>query len=201
MNASNSPAPRRRRWPWVLAAVLLTPVILLAAAAASYLTLNRDASALRREVMAATETKWNTKIQFSAGRLTFGAVRTCLAFGTGEKIREARAALAAVNSVSVGVYQRDDAKAGWSREKLFNATDRTMRDRGWSRLVGVVDHSNHVLIYVPEDSADIGRISVAVVNGRELVVVSAALDPEALAELVAHHGGKNLKHALVPLGI
>jgi hypothetical protein len=201
MNSPLSPAPRRRRrWPWVLA-VLLSPVLLLAIAATSYLTLNRDASALRREVMAATDAGWNTQLQLSAGRLTFWVVRGCLAFVPDEKIGEARAALNAVRSVSVGVYRPVAAPPAWSREKLFNETDRTMQDRGWTRLVGVADKSDHVLIYVPTGADEVRRICLAVVSGRELVVVSAAIDPEAVTAMVAKYAGRDLNRSLASLRI
>ncbi len=199
MNSANSPLPcRRRRWPWVLA-ILLSPFLLLAVMAASFLTLNRDATVLRREVMAATGASWNPKVQLSAGRITFWVVRHCLALVPDNKIGEARAALDAVQSVSVGVYQRASTPAEWSREKLFNDTDRTMRDRGWTRLVGVADKRENVLLYVPTGSEEVRQLCLAVVNGRELVVVSASIDPAAVAHLVALYAGKDLKRSLAAL--
>jgi hypothetical protein len=196
MNPPNPPSPRRRRrWPWILA-ILGSPVLLLALAAVSYLSLQRDAAILRSEVMAATASDWHTKIQLSAGRFTFWIIRSCLAFGSDEKVREARAALNAVRSVSVGVYRRSEATSAFSREQLFNQTDRTMQQRGWTRLVGVADRRENVLIYVPTDSAEPSRVCLAVVHGRELVVVSARLNPAALAELVANHAVKKLRPKL-----
>ena len=194
MHAEHSPLPppRRRCWPWLLA-ILLTPFAVLAVAAANYLTLNRDAALLRREVMAATDTPWDTKVQLSAGRFTFGVLRSCLAFVHDEKFDEARAALATVRSASVGVYRRRDPQATWSREQLFNETDREMRRRGWSRLVGVTDKFQHVLVYAPADGAEVGQLCLAVVNPRELVVVSALVDPEAISALVARQLAKHAK--------
>lgn len=201
MSPSNTPAPRRRRlWPWILA-ILISPVLLLAVAAISYLTLNRDAAVLRREVMAATDATWNTTIQLSAGRITFWVVRSCLAFVPDGKIGEARAALDAIRSVSVGVYKPAATNLAWSREKLFNETDRTMHARGWTRMVGVADRRDHVLIYVPAGSDAVRRICLAVVNGRELVIVSATVNPDAIADLVAHHAGKHLPLKLASLRI
>lgn len=203
MNSSPAPVRRRRRlWPWIVA-LLVTPVVFVAALAASVLTLHRDATVLRREVMAATQTEWTTKVQLSLGRVSFWALRQCLAFvpDSHHQIGEARAALQTVRSVSVGVYQPTDRSAIWSRATLFNETDRTMRDRGWTRLVGVAETRENVLIYVPADGADFRHVCLAVVTGRELVIVSAALDPDALADLVAHHAGKHLPRSLLPLKI
>lgn len=202
MDSTPAPIRRRRLWPWILA-ILLAPVLFAAVLAASILTLNRDAAALRRDVMAATQTGWNTKVQLSLGRVSFWALRQCLAFVPDhqDKIGEARAALQAVSAVSVGVYQPTDRSATWSRTELFNETDRTMRERGWTRLVGVAEKLQNVLIYVPTDGADFSQVCLAVVTGRELVVVSATLDPDALAELVALHAGKHLPRSLIPLKV
>jgi hypothetical protein len=202
MNSAPAPVRRRRLWPWILA-ILVTPVVFVAALAASVLTLHRDATVLRREVMAATQTGWNTKVQLSLGRVSFWALRQCLAFvpDSHHQIGEARAALQTVKAVSVGVYQPTDRSATWSRATLFNETDRTMRDRGWTRLVGVVEKSQNVLIYVPTDGTDFSQVCLTVVTGRELVVVSATLDPDALTDLVALHAGKHLPRSLVGLKI
>ena len=59
--------PRRRRWPWIVLGLLLMPVAGLALAAYSFLTLDRHASLLRREVMAATGGEWGTQVQVSVG--------------------------------------------------------------------------------------------------------------------------------------
>jgi hypothetical protein len=192
--APAAPSRRRRLWPWALALVL-TPVLLLGVAAASYLTLNREAATLRREVMAATDTEWHTKIQLSVGRISLWFVRQGLAFVPKPEVQAAREALRAIRSVSVGVYRPAQSDPTWSRDRLFQETDRTMRARGWTRLVGVADHRENVLIYAPDD-AEAGQICLAVVTGRELVVVSAAINPEALGALVAHHAGKHLPRSL-----
>jgi hypothetical protein len=174
-------------------------VLFLGAAAASFLTLNRDAALLRREVMAATAAPWDTKIQLSIGRISLWAVRLGVSFVKHPGIEEARAALQAVRSVSVGVYRPARKDPLWSREKLFLDTDRTMRDRGWVRLVGVADKAKSVLVYLPADCADVRTICLAVVSGRKLVVVSAKIDPDALVDLVAHHAGTHLPQRLAAL--
>lgn len=198
MNPSST--SRRRRWPWILAAILVTPCVAVALAAASYLSLNRDAAVLRREVMAATGADWQTKIQLSLGRATLWVARTCLACVPDTKMAEAQAALRVVRSVSVGVYRTAAPTSGWSREKLFAETDRTMQDRGWRRLVGVADRRESVLVYLPADSGDLQRICLAVVQGRELVVVSASLDPGAMADFVSQqlsHGHRRYPPSLL----
>lgn len=184
---------RRRRWPWVLAAFLLTPPAVLAVMAASFLTLDREAAALRSEVMASSDHDWNTKLQLSVGRVTLGCLRLGLLFVPHPKMAEARDALAIVQSVSVGIYRPAAARTTWSRARLFNEADRAMAARGWTRLVGVAETRENVLVYVPADDDELRGVCVAVATPRELVVVTANLDPEALVDFVARHAGRHLR--------
>ncbi len=57
---------------------------------------------------------------------------------------------------------------------------------------------DHVLVYVPEkfDPAAPVDLCIAVLNDRELVVVSTTVDADALAELATLHGGLNLHERL-----
>ena len=189
MNATPAVStPRRRVWRWVFIGLglCLAPFVILALVAASFLTLDRDAAALRRQVMAATDTGWHTKVQLSVGHLTLAVLQTGLAFVHHKDIGDARLALAAVRRASVGVYQRSAGPAGWSREQLFADSDRTMHQRGWSRLVGVADGKDTVLIYMPDNAAADERVDLclAVLSGEELVVVATSVDAAKLLELV-----------------
>jgi len=196
----NATKPRRRVWRWVFLGLglCLAPFVVLAILAASFLTLESDAAALRKHVMAATSNDWHTKVQMDVGSLTIAAIRTGLAFVHKEEMAEAKQALAAVRHASVGVYERDAGPADWSREQLFADTDRAMQKRGWTRLVGVADDKDTVLIYIsPEASADKPiDLCLAVVNGRELVVVSTSIDAGKLADIVEKHAGADLKDRL-----
>ena len=193
-------APRRRVWRWVLfgAGICLTPLVLLAIAVVNFLTLDHDAAMLREHVMAATDAGWHTKIQLSVGGITLSALRTGLHFVHHKDIEEARLALGAVRHASVGVYERTSNQAHWSRAQLFADTDQAMARRGWTRLVGVADKKDTVLIYVPQDLDTDGPVEMclAVVNGKELVVVSTSVDASVLAELVKKHSGDDVKSHL-----
>lgn len=183
------PAPRRRIWPWVLG-ICLTPFLVLGLAVASYVTLDSDARTLRRHVMSATNADWNTKVQISVGAATLGTVRTGLLFADHAEIADARLALGAVKHASVGVYELASGRdGGWSSTQILTDTDRAMQKRGWTRLVGVAGKDETVMVYVDEDADEDGPIDlcVAVVNGRELVVVSATVDPDAISRLVERH--------------
>ncbi len=197
MNPATPPAsPARRhvgRWIALGLVLLLSPFVVLGVGAISMLTLDSDAAVLRREVMAATDANWHTKVQLDIGGITLGAVRTGLRFVHHEHMDEARLALHAVRSASVGVYERDSNEAGWSRAQLFTRTDEMMKQRGWTRLVGVADGRETVLIYTSDVSGTDSRIGLclAVVDGQELVVVSTKVDAGVLAELAAKHMPKD----------
>jgi hypothetical protein len=203
MNASEqmsaAVAPRRSYGRWVAAGLILlvSPMIILGVAAWSMLTLNRDAAALRREVMNATGSDWHTKVQMDVGTLTLGTARTVLSFVHHKNIEDARLALSAVRSASVGVYERKHADDDVSHEKLFTQTDAFMRDRGWTRLVGVADGRQNVLIYTSDRGSDTRMdLCLAVIDGKELVVVSTRVDPEVLMKLVERHAPGDFKSKL-----
>ena len=191
-------APRRRPvWRWVLVAagLCLAPFVLLGAIALSYLTLDSDVRTLRKHVMAATDAQWHTKVQMSVGRTTLGAIGQGLRFVDHKDMDDARLALRAVKHASVGVYERTSGEANWSREKLFADTDRAMQRRGWTRLVGVAERKETVLIYVQDEFKDDEplEICLAVVDDREMVVVSTCVDPRVVGELVERHAGEEMK--------
>ncbi len=205
MNPASVPpviAPRRRRvWLWVLlgAGLCLSPFLLLGGIALSYLSLDSDVRALRQHVMAATDARWRTKVQMSVGRTTLGAIGQGLRLVDHQNMDDARLALRAVRHASVGVYERTSGgEASWSREQLFADTDRAMKRRGWTRLVGVADRKETVLIYVQEEFKDDEPLEIwlAVVDGREMVVVSTCVDPRVLGELVERHAGDEMKRHL-----
>lgn len=136
--------------------------------------------------MASTNSGWKTQLQVSVGGVTLGAARAVLAVINPAHAEQARLGLQAVSRASVGVYQREVASRRVAPEQLMVDTDRDMRQRGWTRFVGVIDHRETVLVYVPtrmksEDTVD---VCLAVMKERELVIASVRLQAEALAELV-----------------
>lgn len=197
---SATPAPRRHVWRWVLlgAGLCLAPFVFLAVAVVSYVTLDRDVRVLRNHVMEATDADWNTKVQMSVGRLTLGAIGQGLRFVDHKDMADARMALHAVKHASVGVYERRSGGNDWSREQLFVETDRAMQKRGWTRMVGVAEKKETVLVYVQDDldEDEPFEICVAVVNGKEMVVCSTTIDAEALGDLIARHTGDDGKRHL-----
>ena len=175
----SAPAPRRHFWRWMLAA---TGVFLALAAGGAYnlLTLSREATALRRGVLDSYAGGSSTRIQLSLDGTALGLLRTGLIFAPLPD--EARLALKSVRKASVGVYELDEAM---SRANLLSRADAVMLARGFSRIIGVVEDDETVLIYVPDDSdADTLDVCLAVMDGKELVVVSARVDSEPLLKLI-----------------
>lgn len=188
------PSTRRRRlWPWVLFGVVCAPLVLLGAAVVNCLTLDRDAAALRREVMRATGADWSTNVQFSVGRASLSALRGCLSVISSERVDDARQVLAAVRSASVGVYQLRAEAGAWPAATVLGRADGAMRARGWERAIGVIDRDQLVLVYVPADADDLDELCLAVVNGRELVVVGAELREEHLIAVIERRAGEELR--------
>src|SRR5438046_994281 len=109
MNPAIAPESKsRRRLGWWIAlgfGLLLIPPVVLGVGVLSMLRLDRDAAALKREVMAASDAGWHTKVQLSVGWVTLGALRTGLCFIQHEHVDEARLALRSVRRASVGVYE------------------------------------------------------------------------------------------------
>lgn len=193
----NSPVPpaiakrERRLLRWILLAlvIMVTPVAVVGFGVVSMFRLSRDAALLKREVMAASDSKWNTKVQVSAGWCTLTTVRTIMSFVEHDHREEARLALSAVRRASVGVYERIGRAGEISTERLLSEIDNKMRSRGWSRLVGVVEREETVLVYTSDelDSGDQMELCVAVLDGADLVVVSTKVDAGQLVKLAEKH--------------
>ena len=186
MNApAAAPRPRHRLWPWILG-LILAPFVALSLLIVDVIHLSRDAAALRRQVMAVTGDGWHTKVQFSVGPVLLGAVRGGASL-IPDMPPEAREVLHAVRSASVGVYKRSGPLKEQRRDQLFAAADQMMARRGWTRIVGVADTKDTVLIYLPTGDGDSqpSRVCLAVCNDRELVVVAAGFEAAALADLVS----------------
>ncbi len=193
MNSTPVPAPRRRQiWPWIVG-LFLAPVVAVGALVASVIHLNSDAARLRDRILAASGGGWHARVQLNVSPIIVGAVRSGLSF-VHDLPDEARQALRAVRSASVGVYEQDAGAATARPGDFWRAADENMLRHGWTRVVGVVDGRDTVLIYLPDGSAQAkpSRICLAVCNDRHLVVVSASIRPDALVNLaqseMARHG-------------
>ena len=83
-------------------------------------------------------------------------------------------------------------------ERLLFEADRGMQQRGWTRVIGFSGAEERVLAYGPGERGADGSIELclAVLRDRELVVVSASLDTDALADFVQQHLPEELSRTL-----
>ena len=106
MNSTTPPIIKRRRiWPWVVLAAVLTPVLVLGSAAYSFIHLDHDAEILRRHVMKDNQSDWETRVQLNIGCATLASVRGFLRLIQHEELDEIKMVLSAVRHASVGVYE------------------------------------------------------------------------------------------------
>jgi hypothetical protein len=190
MNSSRTeqcPAPRRNLWRWV-AVIAVAGVLILALSVWNLLAAGRETKALRQELLAALPLPADPQVQVSAGPILLGLARSALVV-IPDVPPEARQALRAVRAASVGVYQLRGAVNAADRVELFAAADRAMAQRRWSRIVGVNNGRETVLVYMPTDSAEGDRLRVclAVWAEDQLVLVSAVADGAESLELIQQH--------------
>lgn len=179
--------PIKHRWFWLLIAIILIPLIPLGGLAlgvASYFRLSSDTRALRNELTQASGAKWRKHIGLNIGNHTLGLARVTSSFV--EMDPDAQTALHAVRGVEVVIYELDSTAKVPNRAAMLNATDTAMNSRGWERVVGVLDGDDMVSVFLPVKitSANQLKCCVVVLDGRQLVLVSAQVNPQPLLELV-----------------
>jgi hypothetical protein len=154
----------------------------LALGVASYFHLSSDTRALRSELTRASGAEWQQQIGLSVGNVTLGLVRAGLSWTPIEP--EARAALRTVRGVEVGVYELAAGTERPDRTAMLAAADSVMNARGWERVVGVLDGGQLVGVYLPAEMGSPQRVKacVVVLDGKQLVVVSARANLEPLLE-------------------
>ena len=145
-----------------------------------------DVGALRDSVMKTVSAKQEKQIEIGIGPLTLNLARAGLSFVDLEP--EVRKALHVVRSAEVGVYKLRNERQRLNHAALLSAADKTMTDRGWDRVVGVINRRELVAIYVPRQAGSTRNMKVCLVvlNEQELVVASARSDLEPLMELASN---------------
>ena len=149
-----------------------------------------DAGALRDSVIKSAGVDWDERIEFGVGAITLNLARAGLAFTDIDP--EAKSALHAVRSADVGVYTRRHGRKQLKRAAIFAAADQVMNNRGWDRLVGVMNGRELVAVYVRSDVRSTRNVRVCLVtlNDHELVVASVRSNLEPLIELAVNHGDR-----------
>jgi hypothetical protein len=182
--------PAKHRWLWIVLVLILIPLIPLGGLAlgvASYFRLSSDTRALRNELTKASGTKWRQQIGLNVGSMTLGAVRGGLSFARLDpKAQEVLRAARGVEGVEVGVYELHSGSNPPDRAAMLTVADNVMSARGWERVVGVLDGEQVVGVFLPARITSPSRMKccVVVLDGRQLVVVSAHADLEPLLEFL-----------------
>ena len=149
--------------------------------------LSSDTSVLRETVMTAVPGEWDKKVALRVGWLTTGLVRCGSRFF--HMPPEPRAAIEAVHGAEVGVYKLREEPRSVNRGVVLDRADKVMTRRGWVRVVGVVQENQLVAVYLPGKGLSTNRMKacVAVLDGRDLVVVSARGNLEPLLDIIEKH--------------
>jgi hypothetical protein len=166
---------------FVLSLFLILPVV-CAGGIASYLHLSSSTQALRSAVMESVPGQWHKRFAVNVGCLTLGLVR----FGSSffHLPPEPRAALQALSHGEVGVYHLEEPMSSPDYALILKTADKSMRRRGWERIVGVAQGGQFVAVYAP-GNVGVKDMSccVAVLNDRDLVIVSARGNLSPLLDL------------------
>jgi hypothetical protein len=177
--AANSRAPDQPRHGAALTFALLLGLVATGAGGCSGGL--SEAQAVQDALVNGLPGEWQTRIQVSVGPALFGLARAGVALADIEP--EARTAIRSVRGCKVSIHQFVGDKA--DRAAMLAGADRTMNERGWERVVGVLDRDELVAVYAPSGELTTRRLPLCVMvfDGRELVVVSALGNAEPLAEL------------------
>jgi hypothetical protein len=128
--------------------------------------------------------KWHKQVAVNVGGWTMSLVR----FGTSffSLPPEAKTALQCVHGAEVGVYELQGSSPTPNYSGVLAAADKSMRQRGWERIVGVAEGRQFVAVYLPRSLSAVKEIEcrVVVLDEHDLVVVSAHGNPESLLALV-----------------
>lgn len=174
---------RAGHWLLIVIAALL---VVAAVEVAGVFRLAGEARELRTAMVGSAPGAPQTQVQLTVGPLAFGLTRLA-AECFGEMPPEARQALAAMRSASVGVYTLERAPTAAERLVMLRTTSERLAALGWSRLVAVNDGNDTVMVFVPDtwEEGDSVRVCVAVCDGTELVVVSARAGVDPLLKMAA----------------
>jgi hypothetical protein len=176
---SATPRPCRRRGTTGLALLLATGALWVGGPGCSQA--NDELHATQDALLASLPGEWQTRVQVTVGPLLLGLARAGIAFADVEP--EARIALGAVRGFKVSVHEFIGQRA--DRRKMLAGADKALADRGWERVMGVLEGDELVAVYGPaqESSPRQLPLCVMVFDGHELVLVSARSNVEPLVEL------------------
>jgi hypothetical protein len=186
--------PRERRLLWVFfAGATVAFFLFVGLGVYNLFTLTTDARALRRELLA-TDSNLTMRIEGTVGPVLLGTAGMVLRF-IPDAPPEAHEALAAMRSVSAGVYGFSSRPTAEERADVFGRADAAMEQRGWMRVVGVADKGTTVAVYVPaaEEFGEEIRVCVAVFDQKQLVLVAGRADADKVVTFAQRQIPKHLR--------
>lgn len=190
-------APRRSPWRaifvWFACVSVVSMLVAVPYALVNSLRLERETARLRDAVTGAFSDGmadgWSKRVEVRVGSCTFGLVRWVAQFT--DLPVEARQALRAARSASVGVYQWRGADLDALRRRMADgSTAIRVGGRDWTRVVCVRDGDESVVVLTPltdADEPDTLELCVVVLAEGELVVVNVEVDPLPLSDLIQPH--------------
>jgi len=190
----HTPEPRARLRAWHCVAGTLVMALLMGAFVIwGFFQLGSDSEALRASLMGSVQGKWDKKIGLHVGLFSTALVRSGSRFFSMPP--EPRAALEAVRSIELGVYELKDAPPRINGGDIVARADKAMAGRGWDRAVGVLHEHQVVAVYVPRRGVRLSHLKccVLVLESRNLVVISAVGNLEPLIELARSKLGPEWK--------
>ena len=183
-----APSKPRKGLFWALVVFLLIVIALPIYAVTTVLRMGAESIGLRDAIVpiASVSSRCDTRIEINLGTGLLGVAR--LACGFADVPEEARIALRSVRRLQVGVYYLPDAGWGVSGEEasFMEGATAALDGRDWERVVGVVDGTDIVGVFLPRhfNSEDLVDVCVVVQSDHDLVVVSARANVSALAPLI-----------------
>lgn len=201
MNSTIKPRSRARHLWWIipLTAIIMVPTI-LAVSVVSCLRLSGEAKTLRNSIMETSNLECDKKIEVSVGGLLFTLARLGVSFF--DVPPEVKAGIKTVRAARVGVYEVRNGRDEIRTSKLIESADRAMTARNWERIITVLDRKELVAIYMPTDasSSEYIDLSIVVLNERDMVIVSAQVNPAPLFEM-AMRETRRTSNVSDPLGL
>jgi hypothetical protein len=158
--------------------------ILAVVGVTGFLRMDRAGRALGRAVMDASGKPWEKQIALQVGPLTAALVQLGLGFVPMDP--EPRAALRSFKGAAVGVYNLPGDPRDLNHRSILARADKAMSAQGWNRVVCVSQDRQLVAVYAPRGGVGVHKVKccLAVLQERQLVVVSASGDLRPLVELV-----------------
>jgi len=196
-----TPSPKTSLRKWLLRIFLGSFVLALAAPIAlafAVLHVSGDTRMLRNTVIHGDGATWQKQVELNVGSIPLWAARCVLPFTPAPP--EAQQAFSAVRSVEVSLHELRASAP--DRARIIREADEKMRNRGWDRVVGVVDRETAVAVYAQPESGRGGnvKVSVLVLDGKQMVAVTGRAKLEPIMELAlskANEGflAKHRRHA------